>query len=254
MVALPTDIGNLRNLTALTLEGYVQGLPLSFYNLTSLTSITLQSVFPISSFLPDLANLVELEALSIITSQFAGTLPPFRLFPKLRQVILSAISITEIPDLTGALALEYLSLSNLPLLRNFPAVGPEGTPNLRGLEIFAVPGPFIMPLVNVSKLESLILSSSGVNTTIPASVFTASLKTLHLDSLGLYPPGPVSSSISVAINLTTLYLRSVAVSGTLLAPSGGFPMLKDCTISLTSISSLSNQFANSAIETLYVFQ
>lgn len=251
---LPSDIGQLINLTSLILSGSFTSLPGSFYNLTSLKLLQMTQVSGLTSFSPSLANLKNLESITI-TGGFSlgGTLPPLSEFPKLQFLNLQTLGLTAIPDLSGALSLRSLSIQSLNYAVDFPPVRLPGLPSLVDVLISNLPRAVISDIfVNATNLQSISMTACFMNVTLPDEIFTPNLRALSLDSVNSYV-GLVPQGMIRATNLTTIGIKNMpGVNGSFPAPLGGYPKLLRLDLASTGISSLSSNMTGSPIESLYV--
>lgn len=242
-VSLPDAIGNLSNLTSFAISFGVAELPTTFYNLSELRSLTLDSInMGGVTFSPALTNLKKLEKLVISGSRLGGALPPLSAFPNL-----SAVSITggtlPLPDISGAVSLESLTLMSQSSSQPMPPVLPPGTPNLRTLSLLGLAGSLPTLELNSTVLTRVAIQECNVSS-LADSLFGPSLETLILYRLPALLPD-IPSGLVLAANLTSLSLAEIPFSGVLPAPVGGYPRLEYLAVSTTLISDVAPSFSAS---------
>ena len=149
---IPPELGNLTNLTSLSLGGNnLSGpIPRELGNLTNLTSLDLGDNERLSGPIPsELGELVNLEILWLYLNNLSGTIPPeLGNLTKLEVLLLSS------NDLSGTIPPELGNLDHLKRLR---------------LEYNNLSGPLPSELGNLSNLSKLYLFYNALTGPIPES-------------------------------------------------------------------------------------
>ena len=162
---LPTELGNLRNLTSLRLSGAITGsIPSELGNLSNLTYLLILSTELTGSIPTEFGNLSNLRVLGLSGRSFGSIPSALGNLGNLRDLQLFRVS-GNIPSALGNLSnLEILTLSHSTLSGDIPsALG--NLSNLESLSLFDNPnltGPLPGSFTRLSNLERLELRLTGL--------------------------------------------------------------------------------------------
>ncbi len=191
---IPTEIGDLINLTTLQLSGnqLTGPIPPEIGNLTNLTTLNLSNNQLLGPIPVELGNLTNLTTLYGYNNQLTGPIPP------------------EIGDLAS---LNTLHLSGNQLTGTPP---PElgNLANLTALYLYGnqLTGPIPAWLGNLTNLTTLYLSANQFTGSIPPEIGNlTNLRTLYL--YGNQLTGPIPPWLGNLVNLTSLHLGNNQLTG-----------------------------------------
>jgi Leucine-rich repeat (LRR) protein len=215
---IPSQIGNLTNLTELHLGGnqLTGTIPSQIGNLTSLMSLSLGFNQLTGTIPTEIGNLTSLTDLSLGPNQLTGAIPSQ--IGNLTNLV--ELYLTE-NQLTGAIPTEIgslTSLTNLALAYNkLTGTIPTWIGNLASLVHLSLndnqlTGAIPTEIGNLISLTDLVLGSNQLTGTIPPDIGKlTSLKTLHLSSNQL--TGTIPTWIGNLFSLTGLWLNSNQLTG-----------------------------------------
>jgi hypothetical protein len=234
------SIGNLVNMETLGIWADIRSpLPSSVASWTRLRNLQLTQSAG-SGKLPDvMANLTSLETISVQGYDIPpGVLPDIATYPNLTSLYLASIStMTSPPSLVGANKLELLSLIACSSLTRFPAIPDGGLPNLRSVlfyQLTSITEP--LPIGYYNSLSMSAFAMNGIPSSEPMSPLIgrwAKIRQLSYQDVPL--TGTIPTSITSLRNLTALFLKSVPISGSIVALDG-MPSLQSLAVSNTQIS------------------
>ncbi len=216
--AIPTEMGNLTNLTELHLD-YNQltgGIPMEMGNLTNLTELHLDYNQLTGGIPVEMGNLTNLTELHLDRNQLTETIPPeLGNLANLTSLDLQGNQLTgTIPGELGSLiSLELLYLDGNQLTGTIPAELGSLT-SLKGLYLRRnqLTGTIPAELGNLANLIDLDLQGNQLTGTIPAELGSLiSLELLYLDGNQLI--GGIPPELGNLANLQWLYLSSNQLEG-----------------------------------------
>ena len=164
---IPSELGNLNQLTDLNLSGDWQAanqlsgsIPSELGNLSQLISLSL-NYNQLTGTIPDLSALTNLELLRLFNNQLTGTIPDLSALTNLVWFDLGSNQLTgTIPDLSALTNLQYLYLFNNQLTGTIPDL--SALTNLQSLDLFnnQLTGtiPDLSALTNLELLRLSIIS------------------------------------------------------------------------------------------------
>ena len=210
---IPPELGNLANLTELTIGGEMTGeIPPELGNLTNLTELSIVGDMT-GDIPPELGNLVRLTELTIV-GDMTGAIPPeLGNLSNLTRLIIGRGLTGEIPPELGNLAnLEILSLSGNLTGKIPPEIG--NLANLTTLDLYAnqLTGEIPPELGKLANLAHLPLGNNQLTGAIPPELGNlANLRELHLEINQL--TGAIPSELGNLANLEILSLRDNLLTG-----------------------------------------
>ena len=194
--SIPSELGNLANLQYLSLytNGLSGSIPLELGNLANLRSLVLEGNQLSGSIPPELGNLANLGGLYLGSNQLSGSITP---------------------ELGNLASLGNLGLEGNQLSGSIPSqLG--NLANLRGLSLYSnqLSGSIPPELGNLANLGGLYLNSNQLSGSIPPELGNlVNLQTLYLNSNGL--SGSIPPQLGNLANLRELYLYSNHLSGSI---------------------------------------
>ncbi len=190
---LPIEIGNLKSLRSLKIQGAIEGtIPSIIGDLTSLKLLYISGERVSGSIPVEIVNLVHLEDVYISKTRISGSIPEF------------------IGNLN---ALKRLSLQDNQLSGTIP----DAVSNLENLESINLSGNQLtgnipMNIGNLKKLNTLYLEENQFSGVVPTSLYDAvSLKFLNLSENQF--SGSISDQIGNMSNLKSIHIENNQFSG-----------------------------------------
>ena len=216
--SLPTELGNLSNLTYLSLgsNSLSGSLPTELGNLSNLTYLSLGSNSLSGSIPSELGNLSNLTGLSLGSNNLSGSIPSeLGNLVKLTRLALGSNELSgSIPGELGNLVeLTILSLDRNELSGSLPATlgNLDKLESLR-LAVNRLSGPIPSELGNLDSVKILYLHSNSLSGSIPSTLGNLdTLETLWIRFNNL--SGSIPSELGNLSNLTSFYLKGNSLSG-----------------------------------------
>ncbi|XP_002984595.2 LRR receptor-like serine/threonine-protein kinase GSO2 [Selaginella moellendorffii] len=249
--SIPSFLASLENLTILNLQGswFTGSIPSSLSKLKNLQTLDLSDGLRLTGSIPAfLGGLQNLEYLDLSGTKFSGSIPPsLGNLPKLRFLDISNTLVSSsIPVEIGKLtSLETLRISGTKAAGRIP----DTLGNLKKLKVLELSqnagmrGPIPSSFGQLSSLEELSVSSTGLTGQIPSSLGQLS-RLVKLDVTSNSLSGSIPESLGLLSSLEVFWASENLLSGRV--PEGFARGLKNLTVLQLSMNNLTGLPTNMA--------